>query len=261
MEHECPWHRDGMGGRQRPTVAIVLEKVRPFVDASFPDAHTVIVGGSLIRGEGTATSDADLLLLTDRTDAPFRESFLGDGLPVEAFVHTVASYQAYALADCRQGNPTMPGICAEGVVIRDRRGFAEKLQSAAHDLLRQGPPPLTAAEVDDHRYRLTDWVEDLEGLAPQGHSSALDFVVDALVPAFAVFWLRRRKRWTGTGKWLWRHLDSADSMFSERLAQAAQRARGQGGPADLIGVVDEELAQAGGRLFAGYRRQGAIEVR
>jgi hypothetical protein len=207
----------------------------------------------LIRAEGTPTSDADLLILCTRADAPFRESLRFEGLPVEVFVHTVASYQAYAAADCQSGNPTLPAICAEGVVVSDSGGCAAKLQSAARNLLKQGPPPLTVAEWDDHRYRLTDWLEDLEGLPPSAPAGVRDFVVDALVPAFATFWLRRRERWTGTGKWLYRHLDAADGAVAAGLAEAARVARCQGQAAALTAMVDEELASCGGRLFAGYR--------
>lgn len=257
MEHERAWHSDGMEDpRQVLTGAEVVAKVRRLVDASFSDALTVIVGGSLIRGEGTPTSDADLLIVCTRADVPFRESLRFQGLPVEAFVHTVASYRAYAAADCQGGNPTLPAICAEGVVVSDPGGLAAKLQSAARDLLREGPPPLTAAELDDHRYRLTDWLADLEGLSSSAPVGVRDFVVDALVPAFATFWLRRRERWTGTGKWLYRHLDTVDGVFAGRLAEAARMARCQGRAAALTTMVDEELAQCGGRLFAGYRRQG-----
>jgi len=53
----------------------------------YGDAAVVFLAGSIMRGEDTDTSDLDLVVVNERIDAAFRESFRYAGWPVEAFVH------------------------------------------------------------------------------------------------------------------------------------------------------------------------------
>ena len=53
----------------------------------YPDAAVMFAAGSIVRGEGTAFSDLDLVIVHGRLDRAYRESFRYDRVPVEAFVH------------------------------------------------------------------------------------------------------------------------------------------------------------------------------
>jgi len=53
----------------------------------YPDAVAVFAAGSIVRGEGTASSDLDLVVVHASLPCAYRESFRFDGYPVEAFVH------------------------------------------------------------------------------------------------------------------------------------------------------------------------------
>lgn len=241
-----------------PSAAEVASKMGRLAPSVFPGAWAVVVGGSLMRGAGTPTSDADVLVFTDDPGAPYRSSLVFEGLPVEAFVHTVASYRAYADADCASGTPILPTICAEGMVLFDQRGELPALCAEARALIAAGPAALTAEQVDDFRYFLTDRVEDLEGLAavggPDGERAC---AVDALVRLVAEFQLRAAQRWTGAGKWLYRRLLDWDAEGARRLMAAAAQAR-EGDVVPLVGLVDNALAPHGGRLFDGYWRKGPM---
>lgn len=241
-----------------PTAAEVASKIGRLAASAFPDAWAVVVGGSLMRGAGTPTSDADVLLFTDDARAPYRCSSVFEGLRVEAFVHSAGSYRAYADADCASGTPILPTICAEGRVLFDHRGEVAALRTAARALLADGPAALTAEQVDDYRYFLTDLMEDLEGLeAVQGLDGERACTADALVRLLAELQLRAARCWTGAGKWLYRRLTDWDAEGARRLMAAAAEARaGSAGP--LIGLADDALAPYGGRLFDGYWRKGPM---
>lgn len=211
-----------------------------------------------MRGAGTPTSDADVLVFTEDPGAPYRSSLVLEGLPVEAFVHTAASYRAYAGADCASGMPILPTICAEGTVLFDQRGELAALRAEARARIVAGPVALTAEQVDDFRYCLTDRVEDLEGLAAVGGMDGeRACAVDALFRLLADFQLRAAQRWTGAGKWLYRHLEDWDAEGARRLMAAVGQARA-GDVVPLVKLVDDALAPHGGRLFDGYWRKGPM---
>lgn len=252
-------HRDAV--QRTPAVlsaAEVAAKMRRFTPSAFGGAWAVVVAGSLMRGAGTPTSDADVLVLTDDPDAPYRSSLVFEELRVEAFVHTAASYQAYADADCASGTPILPTLCAEGLVLFDERGALQGLRAEARALLAAGPAALTAEQIDDFRYFLTDRVEDLEGLAavggPDGERAC---AADGLFLLLAEFQLKAARRWTGAGKWLYRRLVDWDLEGARRLMAAVAKAR-VGDVVPLVALADHALAPHGGRLFDGYRRKGPM---
>lgn len=59
----------------------------------FSDALALFCAGSVIRGDGTAHSDLDIVVLFEHVPHAHRESLIVDGWPVELFVH---DYQTLA---------------------------------------------------------------------------------------------------------------------------------------------------------------------
>ena len=68
--------------RDKPAaIATKIQKDR------YPNSDIIFLAGSVARGEGTATSDLDLVVVFQQLPAAYRESFQFEGWPVEAFVH------------------------------------------------------------------------------------------------------------------------------------------------------------------------------
>jgi predicted nucleotidyltransferase len=220
---------------------------RRFVAATFPAARTAFLAGSVVRGEGTPTSDLDLVVVGD--EGPWRASYLAEGWPVEAFVHTEASLRDYFGSDAARRMPSLPRMCAEGLVVVDPAGRAEALRAEARALLDAGPPALEAAELAQRRYGLTDLVEDLEGAADPHE---LRFIAAELAQVASDFRLAYHRRWSGRGKWALRALAAADPDAAVALSDALAAAVGDGRREPLVAFVDATLAPAGGRLFAGF---------
>lgn len=230
-----------------------IEAARAFVDKHFPDCLAVIVAGSFRRGEDTPTSDLDLVIVTTREESPFRASYRAHGWPVEAFVHTHRSYRQFFAADVARRQASLPAMCAEGAIVRDRDGAAARMQEEAREVLRQGPPPLTPEEIEDLRYGITDALDDFLGCDRPEEGI---FVAAQLAEKTADLILLRHRQWLGRGKWLLRALRRHDPTLAGRLAAALQEYARHGDKGGLVAFVDEALAPAGGRLFEGYYRAG-----
>ncbi|WP_353477944.1 nucleotidyltransferase domain-containing protein [Halobacillus sp. ACCC02827] len=95
-----------------------LEAVKRIIDERFPACDAAIVAGSVIRGEGTATSDLDIVLFERERQASYRTSFFAYGWPMEVFVHSFLSYENYFESDREGGQPSLQQMVSEG----DRAG-------------------------------------------------------------------------------------------------------------------------------------------
>ena len=230
---------------------------RAIVAARYPDCDVALLAGSVVRGEATHTSDLDLLILTRQPGAPYRESFAAHGWPVEAFVHTLASWREFVAADIARRRPSLAQMAAEGVVLRDLDGLAEQFKTEALALLEAGPPTLAAGEMEDRRYGPTDLLGDFIG--ETSYEGGL-FAAQLLAAEAADFVLAYHRRWTGRGKSLWRALERYDAKAAQRLAAALREYACEGRKAAVVAWVDAALAPAGGRLFEGYLRRKEEEA-
>jgi hypothetical protein len=90
----------------------------------FPRARAAFLGGGVLTSRRTATSDLDVVVIIAGPLAPYRESVRFGDWPVELFVHDEQSIARYLASDVARRKPTMPRLCAEGVVLVDRDGLA-----------------------------------------------------------------------------------------------------------------------------------------
>lgn len=231
-----------------------IEAARAVVERRYPACDAAFLAGSVVRGEATDTSDLDLVVITSGGDAPFRESFRALGWPVEAFIHTPGSLHSYFAADAARRRPSLPTMCAEGIVLRDRDGLAGRIKDEARELLDRGPEPLTDDEITRQRYALTDLLDDFEG---SRRFEETIVIAAELATAATDLVLSSKRRWLGRGKWLPRALRRADPAAAERLTAALGALVHDGNREPLAAYARDALDLVGGRLFEGYKMGGS----
>lgn len=239
-----------MCSRTDDRVAEALAAAEAVLAERFPRASFAIVAGSILRGEGTASSDIDLVVLHETLPAAWRESFHSHGFPVEAFVHDAETLNWFADQDVAGGRPVLLDMLAGGVAVGRGLARAEALQAAARRRLGMGPPPLTPEQRDALRYQITDLIDDLRDPRPAAERRT---IAAELMTPLADLMLRGRGHWSGRGKWLPRLVSRLDEGLAERF-DAAFRQAGEGQVAELIRLAEEELQPHGGPLFDGDRR-------
>lgn len=201
------------------------------------------------------TSDLDITVLLPPKPAPFRESLIVGEQPVELFVHTEESLAFFYGQDLQRRRPTMLRLIGTSIMVADADGAGKRLQERFHRLDQEGPPALTAEEVEAARYVVTDLLEDLRAGGPEALSIAATLWRES-----AELLLCANGRWSGTGKWLLRELTALDADRHTNHADAlllGLAAVGRGDTTTMQAAVDTALATVGGRLFDGYRRAGA----
>lgn len=229
-------------------VIMTSKRVR---DRRYAGSIVAFAAGSFIRGEATSHSDIDLVVVYERLPNAYRESFVFEGFPVEAFVHDPETLRYFIdKVDCASGIPSLPQMIKEGVVIPAPNSLSESLKEFAEEVLKAGPPELTEADRKNKRYSITDLVDDLR--APRSFDE-LPATGVRLYETLGDYYLRANGYWSATGKAIPRALKNADPALFERYNSIFQQLFRTADTQPVIELAAEILAPDGGFIFDGYR--------
>ncbi|MDR9781547.1 nucleotidyltransferase domain-containing protein [Rhizobium redzepovicii] len=234
-----------------------LAAARRALASRYAGAAFAYATGSLLRGEGTAFSDIDLVVVFPSLERAWRESFTHEDFPVEAFVHDEETLAYYIHADTESGCPVMANMVATGRVVGRDTGRARIVQAKAAAMLAAGPKALAGTSYDMLRYQVTDLADDLRGTRPPEEIAA---IAAQLYQKLADLILLGRGEWTGRGKWAPRLIGKLDTQLAAEFDVAFKLAAGGEGTR-LLALADRELALHGGRCFEGFRQEAPLEAR
>ncbi|MBN6100937.1 nucleotidyltransferase domain-containing protein [Xanthomonas sp. CFBP 8703] len=241
-----------------PTPAQALAIAQALLSSRYDGAAFGFAAGSILRGEGTHLSDIDLVVVYERLPAARRESFLADGVPVEAFVHDPGTLTWFLDDDVARGRPSLLHMIAGGCIVGTASEPARTLQGQIAARLQAGPPPLSPAQVDALRYQITDLIDDLCGERSAAEIVAIGALLHPLLTELA---LRGRGRWSGSGKWAPRLLARIDPALGQRFEHAFAALFASADCAPVLALAQRELVAHGGRLFDGDCRTAPADWR
>jgi hypothetical protein len=224
------------------------EAASNFIIENFPTCQAALLGGSVVRGEETSTSDLDIVIIDDTISSEFRESLISQGWPIEAFVHYLKTIRDYFQSDCERARPSLPRMVSEGIPIVDHP-IIHTLKEEANKLLRDGPPNWTIQTILMKRYFISDALDDFIGSTNRGEGI---FIAGALGESLHEFVLRTNGRWIGASKWVVRSLKEYDQDFAEEYVEAFEQFYRNGNKQAIVRLVDSVLEPHGGRLFDGF---------
>jgi hypothetical protein len=235
-----------------------LEAAGEILSTRYVSADSLLLAGSITRGEATATSDLDLVVLFPNLPRSFRESFVHRGWPVEVFAHDEETIEYYFLEqDLTSGVGAMLWMVHDGIPVPGSTELNGRIKARAAALLAEGPPPWSTDKTDYSRYTITGLLDDLMAPRNDGEYRA---VVATLFHNVAYHYLRSHGQWGAHSKTLPRRLARIDTAFAARY-DAAFEAAFRGDPAPLFAISDEVLAPDGGRLFDGHRSESDTDWR
>lgn len=232
----------------RPTA---IDAARNLVQRDFPDCLAAFMAGSVVRGEATATSDLDIMVIVPDDHPVYRSSFHADGWPIEVFVQTLAAHRYFTEQDAARRVASTSRMVCEGLVLCNRDGWADQLKEQACALLAAGPAPLTERELAFTRYMVSDLIDDLTDARP-GEAA---FIAWDLATVAATLILDWHHQWHGRGKWLIRSLRRFNPVLADELLTSLHLATNEGETGPLLAFATATLDLVGGRLWEGYRAE------
>lgn len=223
----------------------------------YPSADVIFLAGSVVRGEGTKTSDLDLVVLYESLPNAHRESFLYGGWPVEAFVHDPETFKYFIQkVDAPTGVPSLAAMVSEGVELPSVTALSQRIKGIASNFLRSGPTQWSAKEIDSSRYLISDLIEDLR--VPRSQSEMYAIAIQ-LYNAISNHYFRSNGLWSAKGKTIPRRLRKIDAIFAGKFESAFESVFAKGKAEDLIALAGDLLSAHGGFLFEGHRLEAPQE--
>jgi hypothetical protein len=228
--------------------ASAIEAAKLFILEHFPTCQAAMLGGSVVRGEETSTSDLDIVVIDEEIPSEYRESLIAHGWPIEVFVHNQETIRLYFQSDYARARPSLPRMVSEGIPLVDHPTI-HTLKKEADIILRDGPPSWSAQTIHMKRYFLTDALEDFIGSTNRGESI---FIANSLGESLHEFVLRTNDHWIGSSKWIVRALKEYDQQFAKKYVNAFEKFYRKDDKKDVVRLVDSVLQTHGGRLFEGF---------
>ncbi|MEA1010686.1 MULTISPECIES: nucleotidyltransferase domain-containing protein [Bacillus cereus group] len=226
-----------------------IEAAQSIITSKFPNCDVALLGGSVVRGEATKTSDLDIVIIDHSLSSCYRESFYSNGWPVEVFVHNFETYKNFFEMDCDRGRPSLPQLVSEGIVLKGENEIVEKLKREANDLLKQGPGKWNEETMKQKRYFITDTLDDFIGATKREEEL---FIANLLADLVHEYVLRVNGRWLGNSKWFIRVLKRYDEQYAEQFVTAFDHFYKTGEKNELIIFIEKTLEHYGGRVFEGF---------
>lgn len=224
----------------------------------FPQARVVFLAGSIVRHEGTATSDLDLVVVFNELKNAYRDSFYFEKWPVEAFVHDPQTLEYFFRSDCNSGCPSLPSMVCEGIEIPGSNDFSSSLKKLASEYLAKGPPEWKENEVASSRYFISDMIDDLRD--PR-NAAEMNATAASLYGVLANHFFRSKKLWSAKGKSIPRKLLKADPGIAKQFIEAFDRLFKDGDTRQLFQLAEDILKPSGGFLFDSYKIEAPADWR
>ncbi len=224
-----------------------------FVDKYYSDCLAALLFGSVARSEARPGSDLDILIVAAQELQFYRKSFRDFGWFIEAYVGS-AKFNEEKLAQPRQSqNSSFLMSWVEGIILKDQDDFARRLQERAIAIFEQGPDKLTQAEIDQYRYVISDWLDDLVDATSYEETM---FIAYDLMAKSAELLLAINREWSGERKWLNRALLKSTDPLAGKLTEGLAHFYRTTEKDRLVEAVAGILERVGGRLYEGYSRVG-----
>jgi hypothetical protein len=227
--------------------------------SKYRDAKVVFLAGSIVRGEGTAYSDLDLVVVFERLPSARRESFYFGGFPVEAFIHDPETLNYFITElELKSGKCVMAQMIAEGIEVPESTEFSRRLKQLAASVINARPPELSEESRRLMRYAITNLIDDIR--RPRSKAEVVASGT-ALYGALANCYLRANGFWTASDKSIPRKLKLANPEFCSRFCAGFDKLFANGDAGPVIVLAEEVLAPIGGFLFAGHKLDAPADNR
>ena len=222
-------------------------------------AKVMFLAGSVLRGEGTDYSDLDLVIVYEKLDFAYRDSYYFCDWPIEAFVHDPETLKYFfEKVDAPSGCPSLPDMVTKGIVIPNESNFSREIKNKGEQLLNSGPSLWDQAAIDRARYAITDLVDDIR--SPRNYSELMG-TGSKLYEALSDFYFRANNNWSAKGKTISRKLSSTDKGFSLEFEEAFSLLFKDQNPSHVIQLCEKTLRPFGGLLFDGYKLDAPADWR
>ncbi|SPM44703.1 Uncharacterised protein [Orientia tsutsugamushi] len=236
-----------------------LPTIQKLIKERYVQAKAIFWAGSVSEGRGTSASDLDFVIVFEEVAHAYREAFIYDGWPIDAFIHDLDTLR-YFFEESRTGNG-ISSLCymiLNGREITNPGVFSENVKTLAQEVLNAGPAIWDQEQINKERFLITDVLDDIK--YPAGRDEQIASAA-CLLEALGQFYFRSQNKWCASGKSIIRYLKSHNPDLALEFTQALESLFQAGHPAALELLVKKILDPYGGLFWNGFRSDAPKESR
>ncbi len=227
-----------------------LPTIQKLIKERYVDSKAVFWAGSVSEARGTSASDLDLIIVFEEVAHAYREAFIYDGWPIDAFIHDLEMRYFCGKLEASDGKPALINMILQGQEILVQNSVSIKAKSIAADALANGPDIWTQPQIDKERFLITDILDDIK--SPKNKEEQIISSVHLFEPLLQ-FYFRAARKWTASGKSLMRLFKTENPELADEWTTAFESLVKTGDSTAVETVVTKILERHGGYLWDGFR--------
>lgn len=240
------WMLKDLSSRNDP-----LPTIQKLIKERYVEAKAVFWAGSVSEGRGTSASDLDLVIVFEEVAHAYREAFIYDGWPIDAFIHDLDTLRYFCgKLEASDGKPALINMILHGQEILAQNSVCMEAQAIAAEALANGPDTWSQDQIDKERFLITDILDDIK--SPKNKEEQITSAVHLFEPLIQ-FYFRTQKKWAARGKSLIRLLKQENPELAEEWVSAFEILIQTGDASGIENAVTKILAPHGGYLWDGFR--------
>jgi aminoglycoside 6'-N-acetyltransferase len=236
-----------------------LPTIQKLIKERYPDAKAAFWAGSVASNQGTSASDLDLVIVYESLPHAYREAFVYDGWPIDAFIHDLDTLR-YFFKESKTGNGIsgLSYMILNGREVTNPSVFSENVKTLAQEVLNAGPATWDQEQINKERFLITDVLDDIK--YPAGRDEQIASAA-WLLEALGQFYFRSQNKWCASGKSIIRYLKSDNPDLALEFTQAFEGLFQTGDSAALELLAKKILEPYGGLFWNGFRSDAPKESR
>jgi hypothetical protein len=105
-----------------------LPTIQKLIKERYVHAKAVFWAGSVQKRQGTSASDLDLVIVFEEIANAYREAFIYDGLPIDAFIHDLDTLKYFCRKlEASDGKPALINMILQGKEILEQNSVIPNL--------------------------------------------------------------------------------------------------------------------------------------
>ena len=236
-----------------------LRTIQKLVQERYSKAKAIFWAGSVSQDQGTSASDLDLVIVFDAIPNAYREAFVYDGWPIDAFIHDTDTLR-YFFEESRAGNGIsgLSYMILNGRIVTDPSAFSENIKTLAQKVLNAGPDVWDKKQIDNERFLITDVLDDIKYPASRDEQIAS---AAWLFEALGQFYFRSQNKWCASGKSIIRYLKNDNPELAVDFTEAFKSLFQTGSSVPLESLANKILAPYDGLFWDGYKSDAPKDFR
>jgi aminoglycoside 6'-N-acetyltransferase len=140
-----------------------LPTIQNLIKERYVDAKAVFWAGSVAANQGTSASDLDLVIVYESLPHAYREAFVYDGWPIDAFIHDLETLRYFCgKLEASDGKPALINMILTGREILEPNEFSSEAKNIAEQSSVKGPDSWNQEQMDKERFLITDILDDIK---------------------------------------------------------------------------------------------------